>query len=107
LTFKLADWTPLRATAVQNSSQPVTLAPRQSVGISFDANSPSSPAITTYSFGLGVDGAAVDFPPGLVTPPELNATITRHWAGDYCGTPQMQAQIPAIIPAGTYYACPQ
>jgi hypothetical protein len=107
MTFKLSDWTPSRATAIQNASQPVRLAAGRSVDISFDSNSPSTPAITTYGFGLGVDGAAVVFPPGLVTPPEINATIVRRWAGDYCGTPQMQAQIPATIPSGTYYACPQ
>ena len=83
-----------------------TLPPGYGLDVDFDISSPSSPAIATYGLGIGVDGAAVVYPAGLRTPPRLDTTIARRWAGDYCNTPQMQALIPATPPANTYYACP-
>lgn len=84
-----------------------TLPPGEGLDVAFDISSPSSPAVATYRLGVGVDGAAAVYSACLRTQPRLVAPIATHWAGTYCTTAQMQAQIPASPPANTYYACPQ
>ena len=106
-TFQMSGSAAPSATVTQTPDSPIALAPGRALDISFSITPPSSPAITTYRFGLGVDGAAVLYPSALITHSRITAPIARRWAGDYCSTAQMQAQIPATIPANTYYACPQ
>jgi hypothetical protein len=107
LSFQLPGSAAPHATATQTASSPIDLAPGHRLDISFSITPPSSPAIATYRLGLGVDGAAVVYPSGQSTQPRLAAPIVRRWAGDFCTTAQMQAQIPATIPAHTYYVCPK
>jgi len=107
LSFQLPGSAVPHATATQTASNVIGLAPGHGLDISFSITPPSSPAIATYRFGVGVDGAAVVYPAALSTHPRLAAPIARRWAGDFCTTTQMQAQIPATIPAHTYYVCPQ
>lgn len=106
-TFQMSGSATPGATVTQAPASPIALAPGHALDISFSVTAPSSPAIATYRFGLGVDGAAVVYPSALVTQSSITAPIARRWAGDYCDTAQMQAQIPTTIPANTYYVCPQ
>lgn len=106
-TFQMSGSAAPHATVAQTPASPIELAPGHALDISFSITSPSSPAIATYRLGLGVDGAAVVYPSALVTQPRMTASIARRWAGNFCNTAQMQAQIPATIPANTYYVCPQ
>lgn len=105
--FQLSGAAAVGATNTQPATPAVKLAPGYGLDIAFDIPAPSSPAIAVYRLGVGLDGAAVVYPSGLRTPPRLDAKIVRHWSGTSCATAQMQAQIPATIPASTYYACPQ
>lgn len=96
-----------QATVTQALPDPIALAPGQSLGVSVGINPPGATAITTYRLGLGIDGQPVTYPSALTTQPTVHAPIARHWAGEYCNTAQMQSQIPASSPVGTYYVCPQ
>lgn len=88
-------------------AQPANLAPGRGIDVSIGVTPPTSTAIMTFQFGLGVDGQAITYPTGMTTQPAINAPIAHRWAGDYCNTAQMQSQIPATSPANTYYVCPK
>lgn len=88
-------------------SPAILVAPGKDVSIVFDTQYTGMNVTLSYQLGVGVDGAAVSFPAALRTQPATLASATRRWAGDYCRTATMQAQIPASSPDGTYFVCPQ
>ncbi|HET9111273.1 MAG TPA: hypothetical protein VFN78_10650 [Ktedonobacterales bacterium] len=96
-----------QAVVTQTPGSPVALSPGQSVTVSFEIQPPTDSVIAVYDLGVGVDGAAITYPTALTTEPSIVATVARHWSGQYCQTAQMQALLPAPLPANTYYACPQ
>ena len=96
-----------QAVVTQTPGSPVALSPGQSVTVSFEVHPPTSSVIAVNRLGLGVEGAAITYPAALTTQPSTDATVARHWAGQYCRTAQMQALLPSPLPANTYYACPQ
>lgn len=104
-TFPAGAAPPLVVT--QTPQAPLTLAPGQSLSVSFGANLTVSQVIADFQLGFAVDGGAVTYPATLRTLPVVIAPIARRWAGDFCRTTQMQALIPTTIPANTYYVCPK
>lgn len=104
-TFPAGVAPPLAVT--QTPAAPLALAPDQSLSVSFDAHLSASQVIADFQLGFGIDGSAVTYPAALRTQPVVIAPIARRWSGDYCRAPQVQAQIPATIPAQTYYVCPK
>jgi hypothetical protein len=107
ITVQFAASPAFGATATQAPPSAVMLPPHVAFTVDYAFNPPLSPATSVYQLGVGIDGAAPVYPSTLRTQPMLIAPIARHWAGDYCSTAAMQAQIPATIPANTYYACPK
>lgn len=95
------------AVVTQTPSSSVALSPGQSMTVSFEIHPPSNAVIAVYRIGLGIDGAAITYPAALTTQPSTDASVARHWSGQYCQTAQMQGELPSPLPANTYYACPQ
>ena len=88
-------------------SPAIVVAPGKDVSVVFDTQYTGNNVTLGYQLGVGVDGATVSFPAALRTQPVTLASATRRWAGDYCNTAAMQAQIPASSPDGTYFVCPK
>ena len=106
LSFTFANAAP-QTSATQTPSGAVSLAPGQQLSVSYGIQAPAAGLMTAYQLGVAVDGQSLSYPAALATQTTVSGAIARRWAGDYCSTPQMQAQIPATIPANTYYVCPQ
>lgn len=90
---------------------PVTLRAGQGMTIEVDLTSSfepttvfTTPGYYTFSFGVGVDGAAPVF--AVTSPQTLLAPSVREWTGDACTSSAMQAQIPPATTPPTYYLCP-
>ncbi|HET8905627.1 MAG TPA: hypothetical protein VFN11_01545, partial [Ktedonobacterales bacterium] len=58
----------------------------------------------TFSFGVGVDGAAPIF--AATSPQTLLDPSARLWTGTACESPSMQALIPPATTPPSYYLCP-
>ncbi len=106
VSFRFANAVP-QASDIQAPGSAIALAPGQQLTVSYAVQAPASNVLATYQLGFAMDGQTVSYPVALVTQAVVSAPIAHRWAGDYCSTPQMQAQIPTTIPANTYYACPQ
>jgi hypothetical protein len=107
ITLQFAAFPAVGVTATQTLPSAVTLPPHVAFTVDYTLNPPLAPAVSVYQLGMGFDGAAAVYPNALRTQAMLIAPIARHWSGDYCSTSTMQAQIPASIPANTYYICPK
>lgn len=91
---------------------PVTLKPGQTmtieVGMGTAANPTDNftqPGLYTFSFGVGVDGAAPVF--AAASPATLLAPNVRNWTGAACESAAMLAQIPPATNPPSSYLCPE
>jgi hypothetical protein len=64
----------------------------------------TTPGYYTFSFGVGVDGAAPVF--AATSSQALLTPSVREWTGDACLSSAMQAQIPPATTPPSYYLCP-
>jgi len=92
-------------------SLPVTLRAGQGMTIEVGMGSSSNPTTVfttpgyyTFSFGVGVDGAAPVF--AATSPQTLLVPSVREWTGSACQSSAMQAQIPPATTPPSYYLCP-
>lgn len=90
---------------------PVTLQAGQWMTIEVGIASASNPTTIfdtsgyyTFSFGVGVDGAAPVF--AVTSPQTLLDPFARLWTDVACQSSAMQAQIPPATTPPSYYLCP-
>jgi hypothetical protein len=93
------------ASATWAPASPEVIPPGQGRSVAYFMKPPAGAIKVTYRLGIAIDSLAMATP-FPVTQPEIIAPIARKWDGSGCKSAAMQAQIPASIPAGTYYICP-